>query len=243
MIKKVAAILLLTTVAASADGLRVVEIEQEVSEFLNGVTLTGRVVNEGQQRESGIYVTVTLKLEGRVVAVKFGSIDSARDGDLFPGDTGIFSLSTSMTPSEFDDFSFSFFSFSSQVDPDHVEGTVALIDESVSLVENFSGDAVLLGEFVNSTNAVLDDLTAVVIFYDSNGAFLGSARDSGILVYPDEVSPGMILPISASSDVPLVDVATWEIQFEYTAVRIVDLIPTAVEELSWAQVKGLPSFP
>lgn len=221
---------------AGAQELELVSIEEEVNS-LGWVTFSGRVRNPGPQVVRFPRAVITLKKEGRVVEIHSGSIDTPSEDTFRPGEEGTFEVATATEKSAYDEYLVRLQSRAEGLDPRTITGDLDLLENSISVSE-FLGDAQILGEFVNGTNAVISEVKLRFALYDAEGNFLGTAEVFSFYL-PQEIRPGEVISFEAFSEVDFEKVARWEASWEFVGVRLAEEIPTAVEKASWGEVKGV----
>jgi hypothetical protein len=228
----------LACVPARAQDIELVSQQQETN-FFGWVTFRGYARNIGDRSVKYPKVRITLKKSGKIIQVATSDIVGPTDDVLAPGERGSFDVPTLTKASEFDEALYSFSGTPAALDPALVSGEVHLIAQSLNLIDDGLGNAEFLGEFVNQTNAIVGDVVVRFTLYDAAGDFIGIA-DTGILedlYQPGEIRPNQVVPFTASGSARFRDVATWQVEITYVAMRLADQIATPVEETSWGRAK------
>ena len=190
------------------------------------------------------HIYVVLKKDGVVVGRYLGRIGLEHIRGLAPSRSASFRISTEHEPGDYDEFHISLSSQRATIDPDSIEGNLAVVEESVVLtigVYLLIEQTILYGELVNNTNAVVTDITVEFDLFDGRGRVLGVAStmffDSLQFI---ELGPGetidfaALVPRAAESRM-----RDWDPpRVSFRAVELVNQdVPTAITETTWGQVK------
>ena len=129
------------------------------------------------------HIYVVLKKDGVVVGRYVGRIGLEHIRGLAPSRSASFRISTDHEPGDYDEFHISLKSRAGEIDPDLIEGDLAIVEGSVSLITSvysFVEHTVLYGELVNNTNAVVTDITVEFDLFDGRNKLIGFASTTFI---------------------------------------------------------------
>ena len=209
-------------------------INAEVSEFLGWTTFSGSVRNSGERTIHYPQMIMAFKLDQKVVEIDEIYIEGPAGHELAPGETGFFDTLVTITKHDYDEYMITYDGRLDAIAPFLVTGDLRILQETVNVVE-FLGNAAVLGEIVNETNAVLTNVVIWFLMYDSGGELTGIAEAAYSL--PAEIYPDEVIPFRATSHAPLDRVVSTEARWEFTADRIIHNVATGVEAMSWAKLK------
>ena len=240
------AVVLAFTISLAADdaedlGLKLLEINEGVNESGKAMFF-GKLHNSNasQHALSSPSITIILKQGEKVVGVYQEIIVG-----LGPGLTWEFEVETNIREGGYDQYSYILHAYLGGFDKNLVAGELVIVESSVTITSDEDGNAVVLGEMVNNTNAVLSDIVVRFILFDDQDRVLGKVfvlRANGQVFLPDyyEMMPGERIFFEAwSSDVPFGKVERWELDvLIYTPIRLYHPgVATARKVLSWGEIK------
>jgi hypothetical protein len=212
-------------------------VDETISEFSGWVTFNGTVRNNGNNTINFPRMIMTFKKDGKIIEIETVYLEGLNDNMLSSGEMAFFEELVLLTKDEYDKVTYRFEGRNEALDPRLINGDIEVVSESLNIVE-FIGDAAILGEFSNGTNAVINEIEIRFAFYDPSDNLIGVAEVSSFSL-PDEVYPGEIISFRATSNASVDDISRWEVSWSFVSVRLFNDIPTVVENHSWGKIKSL----
>ena len=223
------------------------------------ITFKGEALNISEfQSVQPANVTITLRLQGAVLAIVSGSPDIYEH--IQPGQICPFTIETDFEQGQYDEFIVRFAGYAGGPNPntESLTGDLMLVEESLNFT-TFGSDstAVILGELYNNTNGILTNISLEFRLFKDEDCLVGIAtpsptiNEAGSTTYQD-VAPGSTIGFIAYSEVHLSKVERWEYSLRYDLVRLAPVpdeepiaapiaapIATVIAETTWGKVKAI----
>ena len=219
----------------SSRHLELVAVNEAVDEY-GLMTFAGTVQNTHRtQWIQGVRAYVVLKREDQVIAIYEGWLDGQT---LPPGETGSFFIEADYAEDEYDEFYVRLAGLLVPPDASFIVGEIIIIEESLNITQDSSGQTVVYGELINGTNAIIGTINLQFNLLDARGRLVGIALPHNLNyldLWPNEKRDFAAIAVLTSDR----RIEGWEVEIEIEAIRIVESdVPTVSTGTSWGQIKS-----
>ena len=219
----------------SSRHLELVAVNEAVDEY-GLMTFAGTVRNtHTTQWIQGVRAYVVLKREDQVIAIYEGWLDGR---NLPPGETGSFFIEADYAEGEYDEFYVRLAGLLVPPDASFIVGEIIIIEESLNITQDSSGQTVVYGELINGTNAIIGTINLQFNLLDARGRLVGIALPHNLNyldLWPNEKRDFAAIAVLTSDR----RIEGWEVEIEIEAIRIVESdVPTVSTGTSWGQIKN-----